>query len=214
MSARHQCHQNFWPFAKKLLVDHPTTESEPQFSKEEATQFFTQTYHAESKIFNPPAWMPSLQSPNVAFDCDTITVEEISAAVKKTNLKATSAPCPFDGIPYIVFKRCPTLLVALHDLFNICWSQSMVPAQWKTAAVKLIGKAAAEQDPSSPTNFRPIALTPCVGKLFTTILCNRWLSFMLANRYLDRSVQKAFMPTTPGCIEHHVPKTCSNPQRC
>ena len=31
MSARHQCHQNFWRFAKKLLADHPTTDSEPQF---------------------------------------------------------------------------------------------------------------------------------------------------------------------------------------
>ena len=42
------------------------------------------------------------------------------------------------------------------------------------------------------------------GKLFTTILCRRWLSFMLSNKYLDRGIQKAFMPRTPGCIEHHL----------
>ena len=70
--------------------------------------------------------------------------------------------------------------------------------------MRLIGKQAAEDDPTLPNNFRPIALTSCVGKLFTTIHCRRWLSFMLANKYLDRGIQKAFMPRTPGCIEHHL----------
>ena len=65
---------------------------------------------------------------------------------------------------HVIFKQCPALLPALHDLFKSCWSQSVVPAQWKVAAVKLIGKATAEEDPSVPSNFRPIALTSCVGK--------------------------------------------------
>ena len=61
---------------------------------------------------------------------------------------------------------------------------------------------AALDDPREPSHFRPIALISCVGKLFTTILKNRWLEFMLSNKYLDRSVQKAFMTATPGCLEH------------
>ena len=72
---------------------------------------------------------------------------------------------------------------------------------WKLAAIRLIGKPAAEADPSLPSNFRPIALTSCVGKLFST---NRWLSYTLSNKYFDRSVQKAFMPATAGCTEHHL----------
>ena len=44
--------------------------------------------------------------------------------------------------------------------------------------------------------------TSCVGKLFTTILRNCWLSYMTTNGYLDSSVQKAFMKATPGCIKH------------
>ena len=140
--------------------------------------------------------------PTVEFNCEEITAQEISAAIRKSKVK--SAPCPFDGVPYRVFKNCPVLVVALQDLFNSCWVQSVVPAQWKTASMKLIGKQTARDDPTIPTNFRPIALTSCVGKLFTSILCNRWLSFMLANNYLDRSIQQAFMPKTPGCIEHHL----------
>ena len=96
-------------------------------------------------------------------------------------------------------------VVALHDLFNTCWVQSTVLAQWKTASLKLIGKHTANDDPTLPNNFRPIALTSCVGKLFTSILCNRWLFFLLTNNYLDKSIQKVFMPKTPGCsIEHHL----------
>ena len=59
-------------------------------------------------------------------------------------------------------------------------------------------------DPSSPANFRPIALTSCVGKLISTIIRNRLLEYMLGNRYLDKSIQKAFMPATPGCSEHDL----------
>ena len=70
--------------------------------------------------------------------------------------------------------------------------------------IKLIGKATAEEEPSTPSNFHQIALTSCVGKLFTTILRNRWLHYMTAHKYIDVSVQKAFLLTTPGCTEHHL----------
>ena len=81
---------------------------------------------------------------------------------------------------------------------------SAVPSQWKLGAMRLFSKAAAMNDPSLPSHFRPIALTSCVGKLFTTILRNRWLSFMITNGYFNKSIEKAFMPTTPGCTEHHM----------
>ena len=163
-------------------------------------QYFTKIHHAEPKAFVFPPWMPSPPPTTVEFNCGEITMEEISVAVRKSKTK--SAPCPLDGISYVVFKRCPALLTALFNLFNTCWAQSVVPVQWKIASVKLLGKQAAGDDPSLPSNFRPIALTSCVGKLFTTILRNRWLAFMVTNRYLDRSVQKA--SKTPGCIEDHL----------
>ena len=200
-NARSECHQNFWPFAKRLLDESSQSAVEPQFSEEEALRYFTNTYHATPKFFTSPAWMASPPLPTKEFNCGEISLEEISAAVRRS--KTRSSPSPLDGVPYVVFKRCPALLTALHDLFNTCWMQSRIPAQWKMASVKLLGKPAAENDPTLPSNFRPIALTSCVGKLFTTIVRNRWLSFMIANQYLDRSVQKAFMPKTPGCVEHH-----------
>ena len=69
--------------------------------------------------------------------------------------------------------------------------------------IRLIPKVAASEDPLSPSNFHPIALTSCVGKLFTSLLKNRWLSFITTNGYLDTSIQKAFLPGTPGCLEQY-----------
>ena len=193
--------QAFLAFAKRLLNSSLQSDTEPQFSEEVAAQFFKNTYHAEERTFVTPQWMPSPPLPAVDFNSGEISVEEVSAAIRKS--KARSAPCPLDGIPYLVFKRCPALVVALHDLFSACWTQSTVPEQWKMAYVKLIGKPAATEIPTSPANFRPIALTPCVGKLFTTLLCKRLMSFMLSNKDMDRCVQKAFIPKLCGCNEHH-----------
>ena len=119
-------------------------------------------------------------------------------------MKIQSAISPFDRVGYVVFKRCPSLLPVLVQLFNACWDQSIIPQEWKCAAIKLIPKGSAVEDPTNPANFRPIALTACIGKLFTTLLRNRWLRYMISNKYLDPSLQKAFMPTVPGCTEDHL----------
>ena len=93
---------------------------------------------------------------------------------------------------------------ALLHLFNHCWSTQTVPKAWKVGVIHLLGKKKAEEDPSQPSHFRPIALTSCVGKVFTSLLKQRWLSYMMENRYLNTSVQKAFIDGVPGCTEHHL----------
>ena len=80
----------------------------------------------------------------------------------------------------------------------------MVPQAWKVGVIHLLGKKKAEKDPSQPSHFRPIALTSYVGKMFTGLLKQRWLSYLLENKYLNTSVQKAFIDGVPGCAEHYL----------
>ena len=68
--------------------------------------------------------------------------------------------------------------------------------------VRLITKSSASASNSDSANCRPIALTSCIRKLFTSILKNRWLSFILANQYMDTNIQKALINGVPGCAEH------------
>ena len=102
-------------------------------------------------------------------------------AIKRA--KSSSTPLPYDQIPYKILQKCPSLHPAILDLYNKCWLTSKVPKAWKVAAIKLIGKEASLKDPTTPVNFRPIALTSCIGKVL--------LSFMIDNNYLDKSVQRA-----------------------
>lgn len=199
--ARQQCHQDFWRFAKGLLDDKLSSQTSPAFTQEEAFTYFSKVYSTEPRRYLKPSWLPSPKAPATEFEEDEISCEEIDLAINRA--KSASAPSPFDQISYQILKRCPSLSQALLDLFNCCWVQADTPTQWKVAAIKLIGKGSASNDPQPPRNFRPIALTPCIGKIFTTVMRNRWLSFMMTNGYINRDIQKAFMPGTPGCTEHH-----------
>lgn len=183
-SARYQCHSNFWQFAKNLLDNKSVGDIQPAFTANDATSFFAKTYHAEPKIFTKPVWMPSPTLPTTQFNTGSISMEEITLAIRRA--RSISAPSPFD------------------DLYNFCWAHAVIPSAWKQAFITLLAKDSASSDPHSPSNFRPIALTSCIGKLFTTVLRNRWIKYMMANGYFNTSTQKAFMPTTPGCTEHHL----------
>ena len=114
------------------------------------------------------------------------------------NTRSSSSSSPIDQVSYRVLKKCPSLLATLTELYNSCWVSATVPTSWKQGIVQLI---AALSKPEEPGNLRPIALTSCVGKVFTSILKNRWLEYMLANYFLNTNIQKAFVRNIPGCTD-------------
>ena len=146
--------------------------------------------------------MPSAKDPVFNFNESPFSIEEIRSTIIRSN--ASSTPSPLDQIPYRILKRCPSLVHAVFKLYNQCWQTSTIPQAWKTASIRVIAKGSAKDDPSSPSNFRPIALTSYIRKIFTSILKSRWSTYMLENEYLDPSIQKAFIRATPGCTEHHL----------
>ena len=146
--------------------------------------------------------MPEPPCPSTGLDVSAFTEEELSLIISRLN--SSSCPSPMDQIPYLVLKKCPSLTPALLHVFNSCWSVKRVPAVWKVGVLRLIGKKQSVEDPSNPKNFRPIALTSCIGKVFTSLLKQRWMTYMRTNNYLNTAVQKAFVDGVPGCTEHHI----------
>ena len=55
-----------------------------------------------------------------------------------------------------------------------------------------------------PSNFRPIALTSCVGKVFHQILSERISQYLVRNGFIDSEVQKAFINKISGCEDHNL----------
>ena len=62
-------------------------------------------------------------------------------------------------------------LTLYRKLFNICFDKGSVPDEWLIEIIKSIYKN--KGDSTLPENYRHITLLSCLGKLFTSILCNR-----------------------------------------
>ena len=49
-----------------------------------------------------------------------------------------------------------------------------------------------------------ISLTLNIGKLYHTLESNRAVQYMVENKYLDPTAQKAYLEGINGCVEHVV----------
>ena len=63
-------------------------------------------------------------------------------------------------------------------LFNIVFDSGIIPESWTCGVIKPIYKK--KGSPEDPSNYRPITLLSCIGKLFTAIINNR-LNYLLKN---------------------------------
>ena len=105
-----------------------------------------------------------------------------------------AAPGP-NGISYLPYKRCPALWPYLHTIFSKIWKTNDVPKGWASASIILLPKSDKTADPAE---FRPIALTNTIGKVFFSVFSKRLERFMKFTSH----TQKGFKTNTPGCLEH------------
>ena len=152
-----------------------------------------------SKPRETPLNIPGLvqpERPTKAFNDKPPTLEEMRKVVEKA--RAKSAPGP-NGIPYLLYKKCPKVLEWLHQMLRSAWRNKKISTQWMMADGVYIPK---EQNSSAINQFRPISLLNVEGKIFFSIMAARLTSYLMENSYLDVSVQKGGIPGVPGCLEH------------
>ena len=123
------------------------------------------------------------------------SMKEIRAAVRK---KSNGAAPGLDCISYVPYKCCPSLLPVMLQIFHKIWSSKEIPVDWSAACIQLLPKSSKTSEPSE---FRPIALTNTIGKIFFAVIAKRLENFMLSNNCIMHS-QKGFKADTPGCLEH------------
>ena len=104
---------------------------------------------------------------------------ELTDALHQTN---DSSPGP-DEIPYPFIKNLPPdSLHLLLKLYNKIWEGGVFPPLWQQAIVVPIPKP--EKDHSDPNNYRPIALTSCLCKLFERMINSRLVFYLESNNLL------------------------------
>jgi hypothetical protein len=94
--------------------------------------------------------------------------------------------------------RCPSILPTLLKLFDKIWRSKQIPSDWAAASIQLLPKST---NLTEPSEFRPIALTNTIGKIFFAVIAKRLEYFMISNKFIS-NVQKGFKANTPGCLEH------------
>ena len=110
---------------------------------------------------------------DMKFD-DDFSLSELECAVE--SLKKKSAP----GSDGINNKNIINLSLLGKEFFlkiiNKSWNSGDLLLDWKTAVVTMIKKK--ESDLSDPTNYRPISLTKCLGKLCEKMIKLRLIYFL------------------------------------
>ena len=187
---------NPFAFGKKFFTSRNS--AQPEFTLEEAHRHFSNTYADPDRTsdYNDFPDAPDLMPPSVPFPKQTPSFEEFGNCVRRS--RNGSAPGP-NGIPYVVWKYCPSLKRRLYTICQKVWSTGKTSISWSQAVIVLFHKSGTTSD---PTNFRPIALSNCDGKLFFSLLSKSFTSYMIRNEYFDKQTQKGFLPGISCCVEH------------
>ncbi|KAL5264224.1 hypothetical protein ACHWQZ_G005344 [Mnemiopsis leidyi] len=192
-----QFRRNPYQFGKKLL-DGKKKNDPPTFSKEAADRFFKSEYCDKDRgaLFARLSGLPDAPIPKNVFDMGKLSWEEFQE--KLMSRRNRSSPGP-NGVPYLVYKRCPKVAKLIFSLLDQLWQKKMVPLHWRIGESILIAKT---EDTSDPSKFRNITKTNTSGKLQLGLLADKMLEYMVDNGYIDKSIQKGFLKKTPGCVEH------------
>ncbi|KAL8588285.1 hypothetical protein ACOMHN_049313 [Nucella lapillus] len=100
-----------------------------------------------------------------------------------------------------MIRRFPEpALRMLHTFFQTCWTTGNIPKDWKKATVVAIPKNG--KPPQQTSSYRPIALTPHLGKVYERVLKNRLDHHLEKNEILPLC-QVGFRKGR-NCMEHVV----------
>uniref|UniRef100_A0A914VYJ5 Reverse transcriptase domain-containing protein n=1 Tax=Plectus sambesii TaxID=2011161 RepID=A0A914VYJ5_9BILA len=159
---------------------------------------FTQVLQRRHHLTNAmPTSVPQLTPPPL-HDADPLNSDFTPAEVRNrlTRCKNT-APGP-DKLRYTSWKTFDPSGSILSAVYNAAQRLQHVPAAWKESTTILLYK---DGDRDNISNWRPIALSDTIGKLYASCLAARLTNWCLRYERISPT-QKGFMPYE-GCLEHN-----------
>jgi hypothetical protein len=136
---------------------------------------------------------------------------EIIDIINSLDLDKASGP---DFISHRMLKGVSrTISKPLSILFNRSLQEETFPDSWKMAHVIPLYK---KNDKSMPSNYRPVSLLSCCGKLFERIIFKHMYNYFLENNLIYK-YQSGFLPnhsTTFQLVDifHHICQSFDNKQ--
>ena len=130
---------------------------------------------------DPPNIINSNNSDRILSDV-VITAEEMEASINELRPSAAAGP---DGFPAILLKKCKQVLAGpLTLLWNKSMETSHIPKSLKLNLVTPNYKGGSK---STPANYRPVALTSHLIKLYEKVLRKKLATFLESNKCLNKN---------------------------
>ena len=182
-------------FAKNVIAPNPKGSLES--SKEEVEEHLKKAHcKKEEEEKSWPEDIMDFEPPEVDYDSSLPTLSEFSQKLRKA--RNNSAPGP-NGVPYLVYKRCPGVAKLLFGYLKGMWRKNTVSRAWRKAEGIFIPKTEGAKDIGK---FRTISLLNVEGKLFFALKSDRITKYVMANHYIDSGIQKGGIPGVSVCLEH------------
>ena len=153
------------------------------------SKIFNDFFSDQTKLDESNASLPNSNciSNNVLESIQT-NPQEVESMLK--SLKIGKAAGPDSVNNRLLQKLAYPLSFPLCDLYNFSFSSGTVPDLWKKANVTPVFK---KNDPSDPSNYRPISLLSAVGKVMEKIVHKYVFNFFRDNAVIT-SLQSGFIP--------------------
>ena len=153
------------------------TETE-QETAESLNQYYHSVFTRDDGAQAPPAFPKRTEEKitDVVF-----TIETVEERLQELNPNKATGP---DGVESRLMKECSEELAPiLHRIFRKSLDEGEIPERWKEAEIVPIHKGGSK---AVMANFRPVALTSVVCKIFEKIICAAILSFLATNELISR----------------------------
>ena len=181
--------KTYWKLAKQvygnkkimgipsMVVDNKMI-STSQDKANEFSIFFAKQQTLQNHILNQPLPPPILLT-NKKLDSISTTPEEVLKILQSLDIgKANGA----DGVSNRLLKECSSIIASpLANLLNKSFTLAKVPAAWKKSNICPIHK---KEDRAIVSNYRPIALLSCVGKVQERVVYSRIYKHLKENNLL------------------------------
>ena len=165
----------FWSLSKKISSFPSLIRPDGSIacSPTDKANLFGSNFSANSSLSDPNAPDPPTQPLSNPIPSIIISARKVRRVLRSIKINKASGP---DGIPPTFLKEfADELAPVLCRLFRLILISCTYPSSWKHALVQPVPK---KGDRSNPSNYRLIALTSTVAKVFETLLNSHFIEHL------------------------------------
>ena len=149
------------------------TESETVYSNTKKANAFNNYFNSQSQITGEDDPLPNTGQSQTLLPPFQLTVEEVTSVLKKLDTSKAVGPDLVHN--KILVAAYPLIAEPLTILFNRSLLDGIFPAVWKKAHITPVYKKGSR---SHCTNYRPISLLSCVGKVLEKCVKSHVVEFL------------------------------------